>query len=73
MFNIIFCRLLDLNRGPLESEATALPTELPLPLFHSMLLNSPKLDTKIFEMWSGMRQIPSMEYLIRIIRLMQCL
>ena len=31
MFNINFCRKLDSNRGPLESETTALPTE-PQPL-----------------------------------------
>ena len=31
MFNIIFCQWLDSNRGPLELEATALPTE-PQPL-----------------------------------------
>ena len=29
MFNIIFCQWLDSNRGPLELEATALPTEQP--------------------------------------------
>ena len=34
MFNIIFCRWLDSNRGPLESAVTALPTEpQPLPVF----------------------------------------
>ena len=32
IFNINFCRWLDTNRVPLESEATALPTE-PQPLF----------------------------------------
>ena len=31
MFNVIFCQWLDLNCGPLELEATALPTE-PQPL-----------------------------------------
>ena len=31
MFNIIFCRWLDLNLGPLESESTAEPQQLPLP------------------------------------------
>ena len=41
MFNIIFCRWRDLNRGPLELEVTALPTEPPpLPnlnsCFHSI-------------------------------------
>ena len=29
MFNIIFCQWLDSNRGPLELEATALPSEPP--------------------------------------------
>ena len=34
MFNIIFYQWLDLNCGPLELEATALPTEpQPLPAF----------------------------------------
>ena len=35
MFNINFCRWLDLNCGPLESEATALPTE-PLPCCYNL-------------------------------------
>ena len=37
----LFNTWLDLNRGPLESEATALPTESqPLPLFDEMFLTS---------------------------------
>ena len=37
MFNINFCRWLDSNHGPLESEVTALPTE-PQPLPENDLL-----------------------------------
>ena len=39
MFNINFCQWLDLNRGPLELEANALPTE-PQPLPPKMILTS---------------------------------
>ena len=48
MFNINFCRWLDLNRGPLALEATALPTE-PQPLPFKIvvnLINWPQLTTK---------------------------
>ena len=47
MFNmyIIFCLWLDLNRGPLVSEATALPTEpQPLPNFFLSLCVCPSLS-----------------------------
>ena len=38
MFNMNFCQWLDLNRGPVESEATALPTEpQPLPILTEIL------------------------------------
>ena len=39
MFNLNFCRSRDSNRGPLDSEATALPTEpRPLPSIFSLSL-----------------------------------